>query len=198
MTVWLASLKKYLKELQPLQVCLVTNPSKCLLVLLPIIFWCNTNDAFWYSEQIDQTKIWPHFPLEFPEEFRNKKYSYVPHTMNVDDDQVFWFFEEPLKTFLNFFFVVELTFNKGKPRGSRHMFSQSHLACFLGGLFCSVVAERKVMGAFFLGLWLMAAMHILLLSPVKFFQPRKAPVSVVSVVYLLSYKFQLKTRSVTN
>ena len=65
--------------------------------------------------------------------------------MNVDDDQVFWFFEEPLKTFLNFFFVVELTFNKGKPRGSRHMFSQSHLACFLGGLFCSVVAERKVM-----------------------------------------------------
>ena len=124
-----------LKELQPLQVCLVTNPSKCLLVLLPIIFWCNTNDAFWYSEQIDQTKIRLHFPLEFPEEFRNKKYSYVPHTMNVDDDQVFWFFEEPLKTFLNFFFVVELTFNKGKPRGSRHMFSQSHLACFLGGLF---------------------------------------------------------------
>ena len=82
------------------------KPVKCLLVLLPIIFWCNTNDAFWYSEQIDQTKIWPHFPLEFPEEFRNKKYSYVPHTMNVDDDQVFWFFEEPLKTFLNFFFVV--------------------------------------------------------------------------------------------
>ena len=26
------------------------------------------------------------------------------------------------------------------------MFSQSHLACFLGGLFCSVVAERKVIG----------------------------------------------------
>ena len=92
--------------------------------------------------------------------------------MNVDDDQVFWFFEEPLKNILKFLLRrrrTTKTFNKGKPRGSRHMFSQSHLACFLGGLFCSVVAERKVMEAFILGLWLMAAMHILLLSPVKFF-----------------------------
>ena len=169
MTVWL--LVSFKKIWQHYKFCLVTNPSKCLLVLLPIIFWCNTNDAFWYSEQIDQTKIRPHFPLEFPEEFRNKKYSYVPHNecRRWPSFLVFW---RATKNILKFPLRrrrTTKTFNKGKPRGSRHMFSQSHLACFLGGLFCSVVAERKVMEAFFLGLWLMAAMHILLLSPVKFF-----------------------------
>ena len=118
--------------------------------------------------KLTRPKFGPIFPLNSPRNLETKNIL-TCHTMNVDDDQVFWFFEEPLKTFLNFFFVVEPTFNKGKPRGSRHMFSQSHLACFLGGLFCSVVAERKVIGLLSRPMTHGRHAFFLLLSPVKFF-----------------------------
>ena len=139
MTVWLASLKRYGNITNSAWSNTRQNVSLCCCQLF---FDVTLTMRFDILNKLTRPKFGPIFPLNSPRNLQTKNIL----TMNVDDDQVFWFFEEPLKTFLNFFFVVELTFNKGKPRGSRHMFSQSHLACFLGGLFCSVVAERKVIG----------------------------------------------------
>ena len=143
-----------LKKLQHYKFCLVTNPSNVSLCCCQLFFDVTLTMRFDILNKLTRPKFGLIFPLNSPRNLETKN-SLTCHTMNVDDDQVFWFFEEPLKNILKFLLRrrrTTKTFNKGKPRGSRHMFSQSHLACFLGGLFCSVVAERKVMEAFILGL----------------------------------------------
>ena len=133
---------------QHYQFCLVKYPSKCLLVLLPIIFDVTLTMRFDILNKLTRPKFGPIFPLNSPRNLETKNIL-TCHTMNVDDDQVFWFFEEPLKNILKFLLRrrrTTKTFNKGKPRGSRHMFSQSHLACFLGGPFLFCCGRTKSYG----------------------------------------------------